>query len=981
VILFQDKDNQMPIMLGSIGGIPQSKAAQKMSLDGTQVTTGQEIPSEETAKELGKTLDKSLNDALGSAVDLALDSVFGSELGGTIGNIIGSNSGNIINSVSSIANIEAKKTISDTNTQPTASIDKITTKTEITGADKEGTPTIIPRKVEPTRQALASDAQPPDGNPAAANKNTLESPIVVKPPVPAGKQTAQQQKCIEAIIKACNTVGLTSKYAKAAILGIAGGESAWLPVPEGYIYSTDRLIKVFPSVFRGKQDLAAKYSDGKVSREEFFKLIYSPENRGKAVGNKFPDDGAKFYGRGFVQITGRPNYVDIDRELKQLGVSASIVDNPDLLVKDINISALATAMFYKLRATRADQNSPDYFKAALKVTGNAVGDSYITKEKFYQYFLGEGVIPQSTNKTTVTETKVATKEEVKYLPPAKQAALTEERPEATVQGFQDPGGKYPLRELLDEPDTNRLARGIIKETAIEFKDSNRAIGVPVANNGTNEWSQPIAPFGGIYPYSKVYETESGHLMVFDDSPGHENISLYHRKGSFIDFDANGTAVHKIVGDGYVIMDRNGFITIEGQCNVHIGGSANILVEGSADIEVNGATNAVFHSDVDIGCASNVNWAIGGDFNLKVDGNYSTTVGGNRAVSIIGSSAKHATGGIKIDSGAGIALQSAEATTIKSAAAINMAMTGEFNIKADSAIKLQSTSTTNIKSAGMIKLDGAAISTQVGGAAPAVDVATFEKSPPLLIAAPTVIGAATRSFEPLQTPVRPSPQVIVKTEVLDQYNATVEDFKKNPQKYYSKEAEEAGVNPQRPPPPDVGESAQSLKSGADPADIPGFLAQQLALAKEGYWSETGMRDKSKSNNNIMAMWRDIGLESVARGLGDQTPWCMAFVNWVLKQCNYRYVQSARAYDIRDKPDRWKATKVSAPQPGDICVWNYSHVNFVYTVENGKCTFVGGNQGGGKVTNNNPTGGLVTISYPNGIPPNHKNIVGFYRPSKN
>lgn len=941
VIMFQDKDNQMPIMLGSLGGIPQSKAAQKIALDGAQISTGNENKSD----------------------DLTSDLV--SKMSSVIGSLFG-----------------AKSTASET-----------------IGADKDGTPTITPPKVEPTPQAIAPDAQATTGNPAAATESTLKSAIPTKPPAKYASNATKQEQCIKAIISACDKLGLTSKYAKASILGICGGESAWLPVEEGYSYSADALLKVFPGVFGSQPAKAQEYARWKGSTADFFRFVYSPNYRnGKAAGNKLPDDGALFYGRGFNQITGRALYEQLENELKKAGINAPISKQPDLLINNIDISAAATVMFYKINV-KANQNSPDYFNAALKRTGNAVGQSYEKKKVLYQYFLGEGVLPASTNKPSAAETKTYSKEEVKYLPANKQAALTEDRSGADAQGFQDPNGKYPLRNLLDEPDTNRLARGIIKETAVEFKDATRTTGVQTANGADGSWEQPLAPFGGIYPYSKVYESESGHLMVFDDSPGHENISLYHRTGSFVDIDANGTMVHKIVGDGYVIMDRNGFVTIEGKCNVHIGGSATVLVEGSADIEVKGSTNAVFHNQVDIGCATDVNWAIGGDLNLKIDGNFNTTIGKNHALSVAGTSSTQVTGAMTtlgeatiktqakgnlyLDSAAALYTQSAENTEMKSGAALLTQMEGEFSVKANSPITLQTSAAAHLKAAGAVNIDGSQLKTQNGSAASASDVESFEafeKFAPLAIAAPAVLAGSTASFEVLQTPVRPSPQIIIKTEVSDTYNSQVTDFQKNPNKYYSADAEAAGVNPQRPPQPDLGDAGQSLRSGAEPSDITSFLSKQLVLAKEGYWTESGMKDKNKSNPNIMAMWKDIGMESIAKGLGDQTAWCMAFVNWTLKQCNYRYVQSARAYDLRDKPARWNATKVSDPQPGDICVWSYSHVNFVYEVKNGKCTFVGGNQGGGKVSDNNPTGGSVTISYPNGVPINHKNIVGFYRPSK-
>ena len=134
----------------------------------------------------------------------------------------------------------------------------------------------------------------------------------------------------------------------------------------------------------------------------------------------------------------------------------------------------------------------------------------------------------------------------------------------------------------------------------------------------------------------------------------------------------------------------------------------------------------------------------------------------------------------------------------------------------------------------------------------------------------------------------------------------------------------------------------------------------------------------SNPNILAMWKDIGLGSL--GVNDQVPWCMAFINWTLKQCGYRYVQTAWAFDMRDKPQKWGAVKVDTPQPGDVIVWKYGHVSFVWKYENGKVYPVGVNQGGGKVSDNNPSVGTVSQAYPNGIPPNYKDIIGIYRPSK-
>lgn len=178
---------------------------------------------------------------------------------------------------------------------------------------------------------------------------------------------------------------------------------------------------------------------------------------------------------------------------------------------------------------------------------------------------------------------------------------------------------------------------------------------------------------------------------------------------------------------------------------------------------------------------------------------------------------------------------------------------------------------------------------------------------------------------------------------------------------------AGVDDLGTNAPLVDASAANSTAAAD--GIPGFLSQVLAEANNNQWDELGFTPRKGDtrpaivgkNPNILNLWVELGFPATAYWQDDQTPWCAGFCNWVLKRTGYKYMQSARAYDFRDKTSVYGGVPVplSDGQPGDIVVWDYSHVNFIYTVTSpGVYRFVGGNQSDRATGNNNPSGGTVT-----------------------
>lgn len=229
-------------------------------------------------------------------------------------------------------------------------------------------------------------------------------------------------------------------------------------------------------------------------------------------------------------------------------------------------------------------------------------------------------------------------------------------------GFRDPNGKYPL--YFNEPDTNRLARHEeINKTIVFKKEAGELKEVSIAGGGS--WDQPRTSYDAAYPFNHVMQTESGHVLEFDDSPNAERVHLYHRKGTFLEVDPNGSQINRIVGDGYEILERNGYIKINGSCNVTIDGAHNIIVGNALNVEVSGAANINIYNDANLNVSGSLKVAVGEDFAL-----------------------------------------SANSVSLES-------RSGNFNVLSSSDLNIQSNSNIGIRAASVIGLDGSQTVSQTG----------------------------------------------------------------------------------------------------------------------------------------------------------------------------------------------------------------------------------------------------------------------------
>jgi hypothetical protein len=99
--------------------------------------------------------------------------------------------------------------------------------------------------------------------------------------------------------------------------------------------------------------------------------------------------------------------------------------------------------------------------------------------------------------------------------------------------------------------------------------------------------EPKSAYASKYPYNKVLQTEGGHVVEFDDTPGQERIHIFHKSGTYSEIDKDGRQVDKVVGNKVEIVLKDNTVHILGTVNIKVDGDYNLNVDG--DIIMNGKT--------------------------------------------------------------------------------------------------------------------------------------------------------------------------------------------------------------------------------------------------------------------------------------------------------------------------------------------------------------------------------------------------------
>ena len=321
---------------------------------------------------------------------------------------------------------------------------------------------------------------------------------------------------------------------------------------------------------------------------------------------------------GMLPITTLEDRIKYQKLAKVNNINIDIVNNPDSLKTNPNVSATVAALILKSSVPNyasAMLNKSFVPLAAAKVketdsfygtVGGVSGTSSLALiDDLFNYFFNKNPLPVDE-----AEANTANTPDTIFDPPETIVEVKE----------ADAAEPNPSPKKLNEPTNSRLARNYVTGGGPAGGAGSRGPGivgpkkdaviqsVPVACGGS--FSEPPTKYNAKFPHNMVMETKSGHVFELDDTPGAERVHIYHRAGTFIEMHPDGDVVVKSNKTSYHLSMGDFNIYVAGDCNItaetnihmktkgnfclEVGGDADFNVSGTLKMEAKGESK--FYSD-------------------------------------------------------------------------------------------------------------------------------------------------------------------------------------------------------------------------------------------------------------------------------------------------------------------------------------------------------------------------------------------------
>lgn len=147
-------------------------------------------------------------------------------------------------------------------------------------------------------------------------------------------------------------------------------ESAGFTVlKENLNYSVNGLLRTFGRHRISEEDARRLGREGNrpANQIEIANIIYGGNWGRVNLGNTQPNDGSRFIGRGFKQVTGRANYTSLSNDVK-----VDYVNNPEWLLREAD-AMLSACWFWKKNNCNRFADIDDVSRLTRVINGGQLG--------------------------------------------------------------------------------------------------------------------------------------------------------------------------------------------------------------------------------------------------------------------------------------------------------------------------------------------------------------------------------------------------------------------------------------------------------------------------------------------------------------------------------------------------------------------------------------------------------------------------------
>lgn len=107
--------------------------------------------------------------------------------------------------------------------------------------------------------------------------------------------------------------------------------------------------------------------------------------------------------------------------------------------------------------------------------------------------------------------------------------------------------------------------------------------------------EPQTQYASEYPNNSTISTKSGHLIEIDDTPKAERIHIFHKKGSYIEMNPDGSMIIKTNEKSYDISMKEKFIVSEKDIGIESKGES-VEIVGKKDIRITAEGEVIISAD-------------------------------------------------------------------------------------------------------------------------------------------------------------------------------------------------------------------------------------------------------------------------------------------------------------------------------------------------------------------------------------------------